>query len=143
MTMNTTGSSLPPGAEWEPDPHAASMTYLGAIWRRTCTEGSQVAMIAADHHLDSDGRVARGVILAFADHAVGSAGIARFGVTQVTIELEVRFIDTAGPGELIEGIGDLIGAAEDGDIVFLAGRISANGRLIATSQGLWKRVKPL
>lgn len=130
-----------PGPEWTLDPHAASIAYLGPIWRKPSAEGSHVAMLAADHHVDADGNVARGVFLAFADHAVGCAGIESFGVAQVTVELEVRFIDSAKPGDLIEGTGKLVGAT--GDTVFLAGEISANGRLIATSQGLWKRVKPL
>jgi len=141
MAGNTLNDAAAPGAGWEADPHAASAAYLGPIWRKAAADGSLVAMVAADHHLDSNGNVARGVILAFADHAVGCAGIASFGVAQVTIELEVRFIDHAGPGELIEGTGEMVGVVDD--LVFLAGRISANGRLIATSQGLWKAVRPI
>jgi len=134
-------SPAPPGPGWERDQHAGSIQYLGPIWRKASIGGSHVAMVAGDHHIDFSGSVARGVILAFADHAVGCAGIDSFGVAQVTIQLEVRFIDDARPGELIEGTAELVGMAED--LVFLAGRISANDRLIATSQGLWKRVRPV
>lgn len=125
---------------WEHDGHEGYVEFFGPVRVRKEPGGDVYGLLTQERHADSSGFVANGVLMAFADHAVGCAGIGVFEVSQVTIELAIRFVDRARPGDLVEGRASIAGRLDD--MLFLQGRLTVAGRTIAIAEGVWKAVRP-
>jgi acyl-coenzyme A thioesterase PaaI-like protein len=81
------------------------------------------------------------MIMTFADYVVGMAGVElQADMHQVTIQLDVQFVTAAEIGELLIGHSEVVRATSS--LLFLRGTIAANGRMVATASGIWKRVRP-
>jgi acyl-coenzyme A thioesterase PaaI-like protein len=55
---------------------------------------------------------------------------------QATIELNIRFIDAVELGEFMEIAPGI--ARKTRSIVFMRGTVTADGRIVATADGIWK-----
>lgn len=126
---------------WDHDYHEGYVEFFGPIWVRQEGDRRVFGLLAEDRHADASGFVSNGVLTAFADHAVGSSGIAVFNVSQVTIELTTRFIERARPGDFIEA--SAVVAARSENLIFLHGTLTVGDCPIALAEGIWKSVRPL
>jgi len=136
-----TNMSEPMGEGWTREGHGGFSAVFAEIWRREEEGGPAFAMWVEPRHLDVTGHMARGALLSFADHVVGSAGIKVLGISQVTIQLQVSFIAPIREGDLLLGHGEMVGTA--GDITHLRGKLSVDGKTVAVADGRWKAVRPL
>lgn len=126
---------------WSLDDPGGFMDFMGPIWTRREGDALAFGLAVEAKHLDRGQSVAPGVIMAFADHAVGSAGIVKLGTSQVTIQLQTVLVGPAYSGEFIEGRADVV--SQSGSLIFLRGQITVGSRVVATSDGIWKAVRPL
>ncbi|KAB1074844.1 PaaI family thioesterase [Methylobacterium planeticum] len=131
----------PAGAGWEIVADRGFVDLVGPLYRRP--RDGAYAFAAAAKHANLIGVVQGGMMMTFADRALGvTAMAAAEGANCVTIEMQMHFI---GVGR----IGDWIVAhprvtQRTGSLVFMRAEVTAGDRLVATATGIWKilRRKP-
>lgn len=117
-------------------------TLVGPLWGRAEAEGHVCGFFVEPRHLNERGKLDRGALLTFADHAIGVPGARMFpDAAMVTLELNTMFLADALPGEFVEGRSAVIHSDES--FIFVSGSITVREKLIASCEGVWKRVKPL
>lgn len=116
-------------------------TLVGPLWDRV-EEGAHVCgFFVEPRHLDRNDRLDRGALLTFADHAIGVPGACMFpDAAMVTLGLNTIFLANAYAGEFVEGRAAVIHSDES--FIFVRGTIQVGGRLVASCEGVWKKVKP-
>jgi acyl-coenzyme A thioesterase PaaI-like protein len=116
-------------------------TLVGPLWGRMEENGDVCGFVVEPRHLNQNAVLARGALLTFADHAIGIPGAHMFpDQSMVTLELNTIFLTDAVEGEFIEGRSDVIHADES--FIFVRGGIQAGSRLVASCEGVWKKVRP-
>lgn len=126
---------------WHREELGGFSTRFAEIWRQDRVDGPVFAMRVEPRHLNEAGEMSNGALLAFADHAIGSAGTHVFGESQVTIQLQVSLVSPAEEGDVLIGKGEVAGVTDD--VTHLRGTMSVSGKTIAIADGRWKAVRPL
>jgi acyl-coenzyme A thioesterase PaaI-like protein len=111
--------------------------HVGPILYRDDGDKLRLGFIASPKHGNSRGVVQGGMIATFCDRslAMGSRRINN-NLPQATIELNIRFIDAVELGEFMEIAPGI--ARKTRSIVFMRGTVTADGRIVATADGIWK-----
>ena len=136
-------SVFDPASEgWEPDVSTPFTSLIGPIWRRREGGSFVTGMLAQPKHADLRGIVHGGVILTFADHAIGVAGFYLLpDVSQITVQLATMMVDEVRIGDFIEGRSEVVGVSSS--FIFIRGILRVGRRTVASSEGIWKVVKPI
>lgn len=135
--------TIPPETEdgWSHDHDGIHfMERNGPIWYRRRGRAVDVGFLAvAERHGNNMDIVHGGMIMSFADFALGHAvWYARDRAPVVTIEMDVKFISAGRAGDWIHCTPEII--RQTRSITFVRGDILADGRVIATADGVWKAV---
>jgi acyl-coenzyme A thioesterase PaaI-like protein len=126
---------------WEIDVTTPFTSLVGPIWRRRIGGAFVNGLLTDRRHASADGIVDRGVVLTFADHAIGIVGTHLFPtVSQVTLQLSTMFSADAKIGDFIVGRSEVVHSA--GSFIFVRGLLSVGELVIASCEGVWKIVKP-
>lgn len=143
LHSDATNAGYDPGAHgWEIDVTTPFTMYVGPIWRRYDASGFANGFLTDERHAGPHGYVDRGVILAFADHAIGISGAHKFPeVSQVTLQLNTTFSGEVKVGEFIEGRSEVLRA--ESNFIFVRGLLHVGATPIASCEGIWKIVKSL
>ena len=116
------------------------MTWLGPVWRRQGGDGFEYGIVGQEKHANHRNSVHGGVIMAFADYALGRTAVDLIGHdSQVTAQIDLQFVATAEIGSLLIGRGEII--RRTSSLFFVRGTIEAGGKIVASAQGVWKTVK--
>ncbi len=116
---------------------SAFADLVDAFWSRRQGDAWSYAAIADARHVNHRGVVHGGLLLGFADHALGLAVWEQVGRRPVaTVHLGLQFVDAAQPGEFIEL--DVNVTRTTRSLVFVRGTLRFQTRIIATADGLWK-----
>ena len=132
---NETDPFDPNDAGWASVEDAGFIGHVGPLHRRA-SDGAY-AFRAEQKHANLIGVVHGGMLMSFADRALGEAAMrAADGANCVTIQLEMKFI-------AIGRLGDWIGfrpqvVKRTGSLVFMRGDVHAGSRLLASADGVWK-----
>lgn len=129
----------PAAMGWDLVEDEGFIATVGPIYERESVYGFR----AAQKHANLIGVVHGGMLMSFADRAMGIAAIrAAEGASCVTIQLEMKFLDAGRMGDWITAQPFLM--KRTGSLVFLRGEVRDGERLIATADGVWKilRRKP-
>lgn len=111
--------------------------YIGPIWVGTRDEGLHFMMAVEERHLNAGGVLHGGVIMTFADVALGMTVFNGVGKRPcATISMNTDFLAAAKMGEVLEGVATI--NRKTTDVVFVQGRVYTATRDIATATGLWK-----
>jgi acyl-coenzyme A thioesterase PaaI-like protein len=94
------------------------------------------AFLVGEHHTNGMRNCHGGMLMAFADTALGHAITVRTSRYWVTVRMVTDFIDAAKVGEWVEGTGQVTG--EDDDFFTVTGRIYVGARTIMTATGIFK-----
>jgi acyl-coenzyme A thioesterase PaaI-like protein len=130
--------SGPPSADWRElrrdDGFAA---LIGPLWFLKEADGVVFGFRAEAKHCNVRGVVHGGMLMTFLDHALG-AHIWRLGnrAPSVTVSLATDFIASARSGDWVEARSRV--SKRGTGLVFASGELTADGRPIATAQGVWK-----
>lgn len=92
-----------------------------------------------DHHTNGGGRAHGGLTMTIADEALGAAAWEAIEDNPAfTVSLKVDFVGAVKVGEWLEAAADEVSVTKS--LVFVHGRLYADGRVIAHASGVWKRV---
>jgi uncharacterized protein (TIGR00369 family) len=95
------------------------------------------AFRADQKHANLIGRVHGGMLMSFADRAMGVTAMgAADGASCVTIQLDMKFLDAGQMGDWLTAHSTVV--KRTGSMVFMRGEIRDGERLVATADGVWK-----
>lgn len=127
----------PAAAGWRRRAGREFMALVGPIWVRGEGAGAEFGFVVERRHLNTGGVVHGGMLMTFADQALGMAGWSATGNRpQVTIQLDTHFISGAKLGEFVEARCEIRRQARS--LIFLAAELVVGDRLVATATGVWK-----
>lgn len=110
---------------------------VGPIWERRDEGGLYLGILSEAKHLNRSGVVHGGVILTFADQALGTAAWEATGYkAQVTVQLDVQFVSAVEVGEFVTAQCQVVHMT--GSLLFLRGVLLVGGRTVATASGVWR-----
>jgi acyl-coenzyme A thioesterase PaaI-like protein len=88
------------------------------------------------HHVNGMDNCHGGMLMSFADVALGHAVSVAFNAYWVTVRLVTDFVSGARRGEWVEGTGEV--TSRQGDLITVKGRIWVGDRTIMSGTGLFK-----
>ena len=93
----------------------------------------------AEKHSNRTGVCQGGALFTFADRALGMAVRARTGDQRTaTLQLDIHFIDAVRLGEVVEISPVVLRASKY--VVFVNGELKVGDKIVATVNGVWKRL---
>jgi acyl-coenzyme A thioesterase PaaI-like protein len=114
---------------------------IGPLYEKYDGKGGYVrAFLVAEHHTNGMMNAHGGMLMSFADMALGSAVSVQRSSYWVTVRLVCDFLSGAKTGDWVEGSGEIIGV--DGDLYTVKGRVWCAERTILTASGVFKAIKP-
>jgi uncharacterized protein (TIGR00369 family) len=123
---------------WTLDPEGRFIARIGPIWRREFDGVFRFGLIIDDQHLNRDGWLHGGMTLALFDHALGIvASLASDAKRHVTVQLNTHFIGGGKAGDFVVMQSEVV--TQTRTMLFMGGRMTAAGRLLATADGVWKK----
>lgn len=127
------------GSEWTPIRRPGFNELIGPIEFCTTPSGAmRFRFHAQDKHRNSGGVVHGGMIMSFADTALGT--MIRTGEPtrlQATVQLDVHFIRPTPIGSAVEMECRIL--RETRSLVFAQGEILVAGNVVASANGIWKK----
>jgi uncharacterized protein (TIGR00369 family) len=107
---------------------------VGPIWRRG---DGLFGFLAGDKHRNHIGIVHGGMLMTFADQAMGMTGRRSTGEKpHATIELNMQFIGTVKVGDFVEAHCNVVRKTRS--ILFVESKLKVVTRIVATGSGIWK-----
>jgi len=114
---------------------------VGPFWARLDGDATRYGFLAERRHLNRGGRVHGGMVMTFADQALGNAALAaNEDRPQVTVQLDTHFISGVKEGEFVEARCRVVRKTQA--LLFMAAELVVAGRVVATSAGVWKMREP-
>lgn len=119
------------------DDEPGLMNLVGPLWQRVEDRNLAFGFLADKKHLNRRGVVHGGMLMAFADQALGLAAWEVIGgLPQATIQLDTQFIAPVAEGEFVEARAQLVRRTRT--ILFMRGTLVVGERTVASCQGIWK-----
>lgn len=135
MAMDETKEFDPVAEGWEPVEDAGFIALVGPLHVRA--SDTAYAFRAEQKHANLIGVVHGGMLMSFADRAMGVAAMnAAEGANAVTIQLEMKFIGAGRLGDWLVVVPTVVQRTRS--LVFVRGEVRAGERLVATADGVWK-----
>jgi acyl-coenzyme A thioesterase PaaI-like protein len=128
----------PAAAGWERSgDESGFLDLVGPIWQRPSGDFHRYAFLAAPKHHNRRGVVQGGMLMTFADRAMGrTCRYATGQRAQATVQLDMHFIDAVRIGEFVEAHCTVVRKTRA--LVFMNAELSVGDRVVATSKGVWK-----
>jgi uncharacterized protein (TIGR00369 family) len=131
-----------PGSQgWKPHRNLDNPGFIGLIgplWARLEAEGQWAyAFQAGPQHVNGRGIVHGGMLMSFADHALGMivwTAVERRAC--VTVGLNNQFLAPVQQGDWVEGRGRIL--RQTRSLVFIQGALSVAGKEVMVCDGIWK-----
>lgn len=110
---------------------------VGPLYERVNADGTYSrAFIVGEHHTNGMRNCHGGMLMAFADMALGHAITVSTRRFWVTVRLLTDFIASAEVGDFVEGTGEIVGS--DGDLFTVRGRVWAGEKTVMTANAVFK-----
>ena len=137
VSQSGTSAADPSASGWSVYSDAALTDLIGPLWQRTEGGINRLGFVAREHHTNRRGVVHGGMLLMFADEAIGKAAYdANDRQPQATIQLDVQFIAPVEVGQFVEADAEVIRRTRS--LIFMAGKLFAGDKTVATASGIWK-----
>jgi len=125
---------------WSTHADEGFIEHVGPIWERRDAGELRYGFVADPKHANLLGVVQGGMLMTFADRALGlRAWEAAGGTPCVTVQFEMQFLSSGRIGEFIELHPEVVRSTTS--LVFLRGVLTAGSRSVAAASGIWKRVQ--
>ncbi len=119
------------------DDEPGLIALVGPLWQRDKDQNLAFGFVAEEKHLNRRGVVHGGMLMAFADQALGlTAREVNGGLPQATIQLDTQFIAPVTVGEFVQVKAHVVRRTRT--ILFMRGTLVVGERAVASSQGIWK-----
>lgn len=131
----TEGATFDPGANgWDRVQGHNFGELVGPIWRRG---DALFGFVAAEKHRNHIGRIHGGMLMTFADQAMGMTGRRATGEKpHATIELNMQFMGSVEVGDFVEAHCDVMRMTRS--VLFIEGKLKVGARIVAAASGIWK-----
>lgn len=127
----------PAAAGWEPYGDDGFIGLVGPFWARRSGDSYLYAFKAEDKHHNRRGIVQGGMLMTFADRAMGmTCWYANERQLQATVHLDVHFVDAVQIGEFVEAKCRIVRRTRS--LIFMAADLVVGTRIVATANGVWK-----
>ena len=127
----------PTAAGWQLYPADGFIGLVGPLWTREVDGVHRYAFLAEDKHHNRRGVVQGGMLMTFADRAMGmTCWYANERQPQATVQLDMHFIDAVQIGEFVECKCKVVRRTRA--LVFMSGELVVGERVVATANGVWK-----
>jgi acyl-coenzyme A thioesterase PaaI-like protein len=127
----------PAAAGWERSSHDGFLDLVGPVWQRPSGDAYRYAFKAEPKHHNRRGVVQGGMLMTFADVAMGrTSRYANGQRPQATVQLDVHFIDAVRIGEFVEAHCAVVRRTRA--LMFMSAELKVGDRVVATAKGLWK-----
>lgn len=127
-------------AGWEKIQTSGFTAHVGQFWRRQTEGDVEIGLIVEAHHCNNHlGTLHGGMVMTFADIALGSGAAKRLGAPRfngVTASLNMQFVAVAHVGEFISCRPEVVHQGRQ--MFFMRGLITSNEKIIASCEGIWK-----
>lgn len=131
----------PPGGDWKLIESRGFFRSNGPSWTRTEGEARVYGFRALPKHLNRQGIVHGGMLMAFLDRTLGMEISAATGAPiQATIQLDTQFVSVVNAGDFVESRAKVVRRTRS--VIFVWGELSVDGRPVARAQGIWKVREP-
>jgi uncharacterized protein (TIGR00369 family) len=125
---------------WEPYTDEGFIGLVGPFWTRNEGETHLFAFSAAHKHHNRRGVVQGGMLMTFADRALGmTAWYANERQPQATVQLDVHFIDAVQIGEFVEARCKVVRRTRS--LLFMSGEFVVGSRVVLSANGVWKTLR--
>jgi acyl-coenzyme A thioesterase PaaI-like protein len=128
----------PAALGWEEVADDGFIQLVGPVWLKR-TEGAlnRYAFLAQPKHKNLRGVVQGGMIMTFADRAMGmTARQQNENRPQATVQLDVHFVDAVRIGDFVEAHAEVIRKTKA--LMFMRADLKVGARVVATANGVWK-----
>ncbi len=127
----------PAAAGWQPYSDDGFFGLVGPLWTREVAGTHLYAFKAERKHHNRRGVVHGGMLMAFADRAMGmTCWYANGERPQATVQLDIQFVDAVQIGEFVEAKCTVVRRTRA--LVFMKGDLVVGDRIVATASGVWK-----
>jgi len=127
----------PAAAGWQPYTDEGFFGLVGPLWQRQVGGLHLFAFKAEPKHHNRRGVVHGGMLMAFADRAMGmTCWYANAQQPQATVHLDMHFIDPVQIGEFVEARCKVVKRTRA--LVFMSAELVVGERIVATANGVWK-----
>lgn len=110
---------------------------IGPLYEQINADGTYSrAFLVCEHHTNGMKNCHGGMLMAFADMALGHAITLRANRFWVTVRMVTDFLDAAHVGDWVEGTGVVV--AEEDDFFTVQGRIWTGSRPVMSATGIFK-----
>jgi len=113
---------------------------VGPFWRREVDGEIEVGFVVESRHCNNHlGTLHGGMVMTFADIALGSAAAKRLGAPRfngVTASLNMQFVSIAHVGEFVFCKPEVVHQGKQ--MFFMRGLITTDKKIIASCEGIWK-----
>lgn len=131
----------PSAAGWVPVVSDHFIGLVGPLWTKEENGATRYGFLAERRHLNRNGMVHGGMIMSFADQALGLAAWTANGMRpQATAQLDTHFVSGVKEGEFVEAECRVVRKTRW--LLFMAGELKVGERMVATANGLWKVREP-
>ena len=114
--------------------------HVGPYWRKDDGQGRIMGLVVGERHANVHlGSLHGGVVMSFADIALGSGVVAALGEKAfncVTLSLNTQFVAIAKVGEFVTLRPEVV--RQTRQLVFVRGLMTVGDRTIAACEGIWK-----
>jgi acyl-coenzyme A thioesterase PaaI-like protein len=127
----------PAAGGWELVDDKGFLGLVGPTWRRLRDDRLEFAFRAEPKHANLRNVVQGGMLMTFADRALGRNSWRAAGEKPVaTVEFNMQFVTAGKIGEVFEIRPEVV--RKTSSLVFLRGDIVCGTRTVATATGIWK-----
>ncbi len=110
---------------------------MGPYWWRGTGSEAAIGFVADERHANHIGTVHGGMLMTFADIALGFGVVQALGTPHcATAQLALQFVATAKFGEFVTCRPEVIRRTEQ--LVFVRGLICVGDKVVASADGIWK-----
>lgn len=136
-TMPATEPFDPAAEGWTKTVDHGFIELVGPLWSRREPEGMAHGFLAEARHLNRGGIVHGGMLMTFADQALGFASIeAAPGGRRATIQLDTHFVAAVREGDFVVARCRVVRRTRS--VMFMTGTLSVGESVVATANGIWK-----
>lgn len=134
----TDSSPYDPAAHgWALLPAHGFSSLVGPMWTRQTESGRRLGFVAEARHENSQGAVHGGMLMTFADHAIGLGAWEAAGRRPcVTMQLDTQFVAAVRRGDFVECRPHLIRLGRS--VIFMRADMTVSDRCVLTANGIWK-----
>lgn len=139
-TIADTQTFDPAAHGWKTMKGPGFSSLVGPIWAKRDGESWRYGFLAEEKHENRQGAVHGGMLMTFADHAIGFVAWEAAGRRKcVTMQLENQFLAAVRHGDFVECDTEIVRAAKT--VIFLRGVLKVNGRPVMAANGIWKVIE--